>query len=165
MTRMLAQARPVAVAIANGLKLDDYNPVVVARDTYMAAWPATARSQRSFHVFGGEFLMKQDVEILRGFFMALFKVSSSLFPLSHFRKNTKRNFESRLVLQLWVQPLKRHRFLFSQIPQTSWSAFLSGYPCLPHVDEYQVCMPLYLQHKVPEYIFFFCLNVSARVSL
>ncbi len=76
MTRMLAQARPVAGIIADSLEWDYFSPVASARDAYMAAWPAAARSQRSFHVFGGEFLMKQDVEILRGFFMALFKVSS-----------------------------------------------------------------------------------------
>ncbi len=70
-------------AIANGLKQDYFSPVAVARDAYMAAWPANARSQRSLHVFGGEFLMKQDVEILRGFFTSFFKASFFSF---HFFK-------------------------------------------------------------------------------
>ncbi len=75
LARMIAQARPVSDAIGNGMKQDYFSPVAVARDAYMAAWPANARSQHSLHIFGSEFLMKQDVEILRGFFVSFFKVT------------------------------------------------------------------------------------------
>ncbi len=109
MTRMLAQARPVAEIIADSLECDYFNPAASARHAYMAAWPATARSQRSFHVFGGEFLMKQDVEILRGVFMALFKVRFIVtFQIELFRMS---------ILHLGTQPLNLNQQHFFSFPR------------------------------------------------
>ncbi|KAG5177810.1 lycopene beta cyclase chloroplast precursor [Tribonema minus] len=77
--RMLAAAKPAADAIgrafaAAGADRANFNPDAAARRAYLAIWPAAARVQRDFHMFGGEFLMQQDVEALRGFFNAFFKV-------------------------------------------------------------------------------------------
>jgi lycopene beta-cyclase len=72
--RMMAQARATADSIAGSMKADYWCPKAAAREAYMAMWPANARSQRGFHVFGGEFLMQQDVVSLRGFFSAFFKI-------------------------------------------------------------------------------------------
>jgi hypothetical protein len=61
--RMLAAAKPLADSIGASFKRraqgKAFDPDVVARKAYAAVWPAQARLQRDFHVFGGEFLMQQ----------------------------------------------------------------------------------------------------------
>ncbi|CAN0362449.1 unnamed protein product, partial [Discosporangium mesarthrocarpum] len=77
---MLAAAGGVASAIAKELKAGGPgSSAVAARRAYQALWPAKARLQRDFHVFGGEFLMAQDAPILRGFFNGFFKLPLPLW--------------------------------------------------------------------------------------
>jgi hypothetical protein len=60
---MLAASKPLADAIGAAFRRraegKAFDPDVVARKAYAAVWPAQARLQRDFHVFGGEFLMQQ----------------------------------------------------------------------------------------------------------
>nr|ATD53300.1 lycopene beta-cyclase [Sargassum vachellianum] len=79
--RMLAAAGGVARAIASELTKEGYPGAseAAARRAYRALWPAKARLQRDFHVFGGEFLMAQHAPILRGFFDGFFKLPLPLW--------------------------------------------------------------------------------------
>ncbi|CAM9854506.1 unnamed protein product [Chrysoparadoxa australica] len=77
--RMLAGSKPAADAMAKELKKDVFSPDLAAQKVYYAMWPAEARLQRSFHVFGGEFLMQQDATNLRGFFNGFFKIDLPLW--------------------------------------------------------------------------------------
>ena len=80
--RMLAAAGGVARAIATELKTDGPGaPAAAAGRAYQALWPARARLQRDFHVFGGEFLMAQQAPILRGFFNGFFKLPMPLWAV------------------------------------------------------------------------------------
>jgi hypothetical protein len=60
---MLAAAKPLTDSIGASFSRraqgKAFDPDVVARKAYAAVWPAQARLQRDFHVFGGEFLMQQ----------------------------------------------------------------------------------------------------------
>ena len=51
-----------------------WNPDRAAARAYDAIWSPSNIAQRNFAVFGGEFLMKQNVVGLRGFFDGFFKV-------------------------------------------------------------------------------------------
>ena len=53
---------------------DSVNLDKVAASAYHAMWSPSNISQRNFAVFGGEFLMKQNVEGLRGFFDGFFRL-------------------------------------------------------------------------------------------
>nr|ATD53301.1 lycopene beta-cyclase [Sargassum thunbergii] len=79
--RMLAAAGGVARAIASELTKEDHPAAseAAARRAYQALWPAKARLQRDFHVFGGEFLMAQHAPILRGFFDGFFRLPLPLW--------------------------------------------------------------------------------------
>nr|ATD53303.1 lycopene beta-cyclase [Dictyopteris undulata] len=78
--RMLAASFPVAHAIARELKKGGPGaPAAAARRAYQALWPAKAKLQRDFHVFGGEFLMAQHAPALRGFFNGFFKIPLPLW--------------------------------------------------------------------------------------
>nr|ATD53299.1 lycopene beta-cyclase [Undaria pinnatifida] len=78
--RMLAASGGVARAIASELKKEGPGaPQAAARRAYQALWPAKAKLQRDFHVFGGEFLMAQQAPVLRGFFNGFFKLPTSLW--------------------------------------------------------------------------------------
>ncbi|KAL7529477.1 hypothetical protein ACHAXR_002987, partial [Thalassiosira sp. AJA248-18] len=57
----------------------DYNPDRAAARAYNAIWSPSNIAQRNFAVFGGEFLMKQNVEGLRGFFDGFFKLPLPLW--------------------------------------------------------------------------------------
>jgi hypothetical protein len=74
--RMLMGAADVADAVAREL-VDSAQPDLnqVAAEAYHAIWTPEAIRQRNFAVFGGEFLMKQDVIGLRGFFDGFFRLS------------------------------------------------------------------------------------------
>ena len=58
----------------NGSGNAGWNPDRAAARAYDAIWSPTNVAQRNFAVFGGEFLMKQNVEGLRGFFEGFFKL-------------------------------------------------------------------------------------------
>jgi lycopene beta-cyclase len=74
--RMLAASTDVAIAIGKGLHADNkkFTPDKIAADAYAAMWSTKTREQRDFQAYGGEFLMIQSVEQLRGFFSAFFAV-------------------------------------------------------------------------------------------
>lgn len=72
-------AGDVARAIRKDLSESSWNPDRAAGRSYHAIWSPTNIAQRNFAVFGGEFLMKQNVEGLRGFFDGFFKLPLSLW--------------------------------------------------------------------------------------
>lgn len=89
--RMLAASLPVANAIARELKRGGAGAsAAAARRAYQALWPAKARLQRDFHVFGGEFLMEQGAPILRGFFDGFFKIPLPLWAVRRLELVTER---------------------------------------------------------------------------
>jgi lycopene beta-cyclase len=77
--RMLASAPAVAAAIETELARPDFNPERAAASAYHAVWFPENIRQRNFAVFGGEFLMKQNVEGLRGFFSGFFSLPLELW--------------------------------------------------------------------------------------
>lgn len=72
--RNMMGAGAVANAIVEGLKNENVNLDVVAGKAYDAMWSPSNIRQRNFAVFGGEFLMKQKVDGLRGFFDGFFRL-------------------------------------------------------------------------------------------
>ena len=77
--RALMGAGSVSEAIRKELKSDAFNPDRAAASAYNTIWSPTNIAQRNFAVFGGEFLMKQRVEGLRGFFDGFFKLPLELW--------------------------------------------------------------------------------------
>jgi lycopene beta-cyclase len=79
--RMMASASDVATAIEGGLRQGEnqtkqsklFNPDRTAASAYDAIWSPSNIRQRHFAVFGGEYLMKQKVDGLRGFFDGFFR--------------------------------------------------------------------------------------------
>ena len=69
----------VAKVIREELSNSSFNPDRAAARAYDAIWSPTNIAQRNFAVFGGEFLMKQNVEGLRGFFDGFFKLPLPLW--------------------------------------------------------------------------------------
>jgi hypothetical protein len=72
--RNMMGAGAVAKAITEGLKEEEANLDKIAGAAYHAMWSPSNIRQRNFAVFGGEFLMKQKVEGLRGFFDGFFRL-------------------------------------------------------------------------------------------
>ncbi|EJK57822.1 hypothetical protein THAOC_22103 [Thalassiosira oceanica] len=72
--RAMMGAGSVARVIRDELSSPDFNPDRAAARAYDAIWSPSNIGQRNFAVFGGEFLMKQKVEGLRGFFDGFFKL-------------------------------------------------------------------------------------------
>ena len=56
-----------------------FNPDRAAANAYDALWSAGNIRQRNFAVFGGEFLMKQNVVGLRGFFDGFFRLPQEMW--------------------------------------------------------------------------------------
>jgi lycopene cyclase family protein len=80
--RNMMGAGAVAKVIAEGLKGDDStapNLDRIAAAAYHAMWSPSNIRQRNFAVFGGEFLMKQNVEGLRGFFDGFFRLPMEMW--------------------------------------------------------------------------------------
>ena len=69
----------VAKAIAKGLKDESVNLDKVAGAAYHAMWSPSNVRQRNFASFGGEFLMKQQVQGLRGFFDGFFRLPMEMW--------------------------------------------------------------------------------------
>lgn len=85
---MLAASVPVANAIASELKKGGPGASeAAARRAYQALWPAKAKLQRDFHVFGGEYLMAQQAPGLRGFFNGFFKIPLPLWAVRYFMQS------------------------------------------------------------------------------
>ena len=53
---------------------DGFDPDLAAARIIGRTWTPDAMRQRTFAVFGGDFLMKQNVEGLKGFFSGFFKL-------------------------------------------------------------------------------------------
>lgn len=77
--RAMMASGSVAEAIRKELSNENFNPDRAAASAYNAIWSPTNIAQRNFAVFGGEFLMKQNVEGLRGFFDGFFKLPLELW--------------------------------------------------------------------------------------
>jgi len=75
LARVLMGAPDVCTAIRRGITTDGASPDRIAADAYGALWTPEDVAQRNFAVFGGEFLMAQDVKGLRGFFDGFFRIS------------------------------------------------------------------------------------------
>lgn len=76
--RMLAASTEIAKVIGNGLK-ENQVPDRIASLAYDTLWNKKTRRQRDFQAFGGDFLMAQPVQKLRGFFMAFFSVEQPIW--------------------------------------------------------------------------------------
>lgn len=77
--RAMMGAGAVASVIHEELTNANWNPDRAAAHAYNAIWSPTNIAQRNFAVFGGEFLMKQYVVGLRGFFDGFFKLPLPLW--------------------------------------------------------------------------------------
>ena len=77
--RNMMGACDVAKAISKELSGSSYNLDRAAASAYDAMWSPSNIRQRNFAVFGGEFLMKQNVEGLRGFFDGFFRLSLEMW--------------------------------------------------------------------------------------
>jgi len=78
--RCMMGAATMAAAIQNEMtSINNPNLDKVAASAYHALWSPENIRQRNFAVFGGEFLMKQNVVGLRGFFDGFFKLSLPLW--------------------------------------------------------------------------------------
>jgi lycopene beta-cyclase len=77
--RCLMGAADLAVAIEKELAREEPNLDRAAASGYHALWSPENMRQRNFAVFGGDFLMKQNVVGLRGFFDGFFKLPIELW--------------------------------------------------------------------------------------
>ncbi len=77
--RAMMGATDAAAAIQKELAEDKPNLNRGVASAYNALWSPDNQRQRSFSTFGGEFLMKQDVVGLRGFFDGFFKLPLELW--------------------------------------------------------------------------------------
>jgi len=77
LARVMMGATDVCTAIQHGLneKAGALPPDQIAAAAYQAMWTPEDIAQRNFAVFGGEFLMEQNVKGLRGFFDGFFRIS------------------------------------------------------------------------------------------
>ena len=73
--RMLAASTKLATRIQSELDSDDsFDAVKTARRCYDEVWSEKLIMDRNFAVFGGDFLMRQNVKGLRGFFSGFFQL-------------------------------------------------------------------------------------------
>lgn len=77
--RALMGASDAAQVIQKELATDNPNIDRAIASAYNAIWSTENIKQRNFALFGGEFLMKQDVVGLRGFFDGFFKLPVELW--------------------------------------------------------------------------------------
>jgi lycopene beta-cyclase len=77
--RAMMGASDAAKAIKQELMSSKPNVDRAAASAYHALWSPSNISQRNFALFGGEFLMKQDVVGLRGFFDGFFRLPLELW--------------------------------------------------------------------------------------
>jgi len=77
--RMMIGASDMARTIEEELKASEVNLNRAAANSYHSLWTPENIRQRNFAVFGGEFLMNQDVVGLRGFFGGFFRLPLELW--------------------------------------------------------------------------------------
>jgi lycopene beta-cyclase len=69
--RMLAASTDIAQVLGDGVRSKE-SPDLIASKVYRTLWSQQNRGQRDFQAYGGDFLMEQPVDKLRGFFSAFF---------------------------------------------------------------------------------------------
>jgi lycopene beta-cyclase len=128
---MLASATDVAAAVGTGLRANS-PPDAVAAAAYRALWSQQNRGQRDFQAYGGDFLMEQHVELLRGFFIAFFAIDNEVLVIA-----THTVFLPFLAV-VSLPPFPRSlsscacSLLCSSCAITQvWGGFLAGWPGLP----------------------------------
>jgi lycopene beta-cyclase len=72
---MLAASTDLASAIGKGVR-EGHQPDSISAAAYGTLWGKGNRGQRDFQSYGGDFLMNQKVDILRGFFAAFFQLDA-----------------------------------------------------------------------------------------
>lgn len=77
--RCLMGANDISTVIAKGLAAAEPDLDRIAGQAYHALWSPGNQRQRNFAVFGGEYLMKQNVVGLRGFFDGFFRLPLPLW--------------------------------------------------------------------------------------
>ena len=78
--RMMASAPAIASVIGSMIKEDSHaSPDAIAAAAYATLWNPQNRGQRDFQLFGGDFLMRQSVDQLRGFFSAFFSIEQEVW--------------------------------------------------------------------------------------
>ena len=121
--RMLAASTDVSEAIGRTIKAGDV-PDVTSAAAYNAIWSQRTRTQRDFQSYGGDFLMKQPVEQLRGFFDAFFAVDDDVWGgflagwpglpgnVNHETWSARLSFALKLFLQM-PNPVRLAMILYS----------------------------------------------------
>ena len=79
LARVMMGATYAATALKEELTSEDVNIDRAVASAYHALWTPENIRQRNFAVFGGDFLMKQDVVGLRGFFDGFFRLPLELW--------------------------------------------------------------------------------------
>eukprot|EP01038_Epipyxis_sp_PR26KG_P007227 gene7227-9858_t len=76
--RMMAASTDLSKIIGDGIRTNKA-PDLISAEAYRAMWGKKNRGQRDFQTYGGDFLMAQKVEILRGFFSAFFSIDQDVW--------------------------------------------------------------------------------------
>jgi lycopene beta-cyclase len=69
--RMLSSVSDIATIISDGVQANQ-PPDQISANAYRSLWNRKSRKQRDFQVFGGDFLMEQNIDNIRGFFTSFF---------------------------------------------------------------------------------------------
>jgi hypothetical protein len=75
---MLAASTDMSSAIGESFR-NNSSPDATAATAYSALWNQQNRGQRDFQAFGGDFLMLQPIDQLRGFFSAFFAMDQEVW--------------------------------------------------------------------------------------
>ncbi|KAJ1438571.1 lycopene cyclase protein-domain-containing protein [Ochromonadaceae sp. CCMP2298] len=76
--RMMAASTDLAEAVGQGLR-QNHPPDRISAAAYASMWSRKTRGQRDFQAYGGDFLMRQPVSSLRGFFTAFFAIDQAVW--------------------------------------------------------------------------------------
>jgi lycopene beta-cyclase len=110
--RMLAAASALSQTIGQGIHSSS-TPDKIAKSSYLSLWNKKNRLQRDFQVFGGDFLMAQDVNNLRSFFTSFFNLPQSIWsgflagwpglPHNHHHDSWEKRFSFALQLFMLME--------------------------------------------------------------
>lgn len=105
LARALASNLDVAEQILEELRADpaDFDADAAAARILGRTWTPQAQRQRAFAVFGGDFLMKQDVDGLRGFFSGFFRLEEGMWAgfLAGWKGLPNNQFHETWLARLW----------------------------------------------------------------
>lgn len=113
--RMLAASTDLAAAISAGIKSGS-SPDAISASAYSALWSQQNRGQRDFQAYGGDFLMEQNVENLRGFFVAFFQLNQAVW--SGFLAGWP-GLPGNMYHETWDARLKFALQMFTKMPNTT----------------------------------------------